>query len=61
MGVLEGTRPAPGWVSDLALIERLGWTYDDLMEAPAWFVDRAALFYDVLERWKRSKQDQASK
>jgi len=43
----------------VAFCVRLGWTWTDLMEQPAWFVERMAVYLQALdEKIEREKERQ---
>lgn len=52
---------APDWVGEVLFCERMGWTYDELMEAPDWWVQRARLFFNVRDEYGAELQKAATK
>jgi hypothetical protein len=50
---------APDWVGDVVFCELMGWTYDELMDAPSWWVERAKLFFGVRAEWRNQKSKQS--
>ena len=35
----------------LRVCERLGWTWDELMDAPGWFVKNAMAWFNAVDQW----------
>jgi len=51
------TANQPQWFSDVLLCEEFGWSYDDLSEAPHWFVERALAYLSA----KRKAENEATR
>jgi len=39
-------------LTDILLCEAFGWTYDEVGDAPHWFVERALLWLDARAAWR---------
>ena len=37
----------PDWLREVLLAERFGWDYDQIQDAPDWWLQRALLWLDV--------------
>jgi len=52
---MDGNGVAPRWMPEVLLAEAFGWTYDEIREAPDWFVQRCLLY--INEKNRRSNRE----